>query len=174
MLATDSTRTFRGPGTFALAGGGGPNTAAIGARRGRFSALRTAGIVPRSPTLWHVDVSQSGKVCLADPSNVMLWRSNAARAATLTLTKPDGSTATAQWPAGQATLAWPKDVPISSGAQYQLSVDGEPQPAKLSFATLSTVPTDTTSVAQALIDAKCDSQLELLIQALPEASPTAG
>jgi hypothetical protein len=79
VLAQDSARTLRGPGTFALSGPRNALRPAVNpARRGRFSSLRTAGIVPRSPTLWHVDVSQNGKVCVADPNDVKLWRPNPA------------------------------------------------------------------------------------------------
>ena len=173
VLATDATRTFKGPGTFALAGGGKSDSpSAMGGRRGRFSALRTAGIVPRSPTLWHVDVAQSGKMCLADPSNVMLWRSNAAQTATLTVAQAGGATQTAQWPAGQATLAWPSSVPIAANTDYQISLTGDAKPAHLTFTTLASVPTDLTSVAQALITEKCENQLDLLIQTVPEAART--
>jgi hypothetical protein len=170
VLATDSTRTFRGPGTFALAGGGGANPAALAGRRGRFSALRTAGIIPRSPTLWHIDVAQNGRMCLADRNNVMLWRANATRAAMLTINQA-GSKQNTQWAAGQATLAWPSGVPIVPGAEYQLSLaDGAP--TRMTFVTLPNVPTDLTSVARALIEQKCDNQLELLIQTVPEADPS--
>lgn len=170
VLATDSTRTFRGPGTFTLAAaGGGPGPATLAGRRGRFSALRTAGIVPRSPTLWHIDVAQNGRMCLADKNNVMLWRANATRAAMLTI-EQGGSKQNTQWAAGQATLAWPSGVAIVPGAEYQLSLaDGAP--ARMTFATLPTVPTDLTSVASALIEQKCDNQLELLIQTVPEINP---
>jgi hypothetical protein len=41
----------------------------------------------------------------------------------------------------------------------------------MTFVTLPTVPTDLTSVARALIEQKCDNQLELLIQTVPEADP---
>lgn len=170
VLASDSTRTLHGPGTFALASAGGDSRLSIMAgRRGRFSALRTAGIVPRSPTIWHVDVSQSGKACLADPKSVMLWRSSAAKPATLTITRAGGTPQTAEWPAGQATLAWPDQVPIAAGTEYQVSVTGEKPPAKVTFATLSSVPTDLSSVAKALIDQNCDNQLNMLIETLPTA-----
>lgn len=169
VLATDSTRTFRGPGTFTLAAGGGPGPATLAGRRGRFSALRTAGIVPRSPTLWHIDVAQNGKMCLADKNNVMLWRANATRAAMLTI-EQGGSKQNTQWAAGQATLAWPSGVAIVPGAEYQLSLAGG-APARMTFATLPTAPTDLTSVASALIEQKCDNQLELLIQTVPEINP---
>jgi hypothetical protein len=173
VLATDSTRTFRGPGTFALAGGGKSDSPGMmGGRRGRFSALRNAGIVPRSPTIWHVDVAQSGKVCLADSNNVMLWRSNASVPATLTVTQPGGAAHSEQWPAGQATLSWPADVPISSGVDYQIALSGDSAPRHMSFSKLASVPTDLTQVAEALIAEHCDGQLELLIQTVPEAPQT--
>lgn len=171
VLATDSTRTFRGPGTFALAsaGSGGPAATAAG-RRGRFSALRTAGIIPRSPTLWHVDVAQSGKVCITDSDNVMLWRPDATKAAKLTVRNANGTNQAVDWPAGQTVLAWPAGVPIDGGVEYSVAVEGEAEPTKLVFAPLSTVPTDLTSVATALIENHCDTQLDLLIQTVPEAA----
>ena len=170
LLASDSTRTLKGPGTFELASAAaaGPQTSSV--RRGRFSALRTAGIVPRSPTLWHVDVSQSGKFCLADRGNVMLWRPSAAEAVTVTLAGSGGATQTAEWPAGQTTLAWPASLPVTAGTEYSLSWPGNSIPTKLTFATLPTVPTDITSVAQALIEQKCENQLDLLIETVPSQS----
>jgi len=173
VLATDSTRTFRGPGTFALAGAGKSDSPGMmGGRRGRFSALRNAGIVPRSPTLWHVDVGQSGKMCLADSNNVMLWRSNASLPATLTVTQAGGASHTEQWPAGQATLSWPADVPISTGVDYQVSLTGDSTPSHMTFSKLASVPTDLTQVAEALIAEHCDGQLELLIQTVPQTAQT--
>ena len=91
VLAAESKRTFHGPGTFNLADAGAGSQAPTAVHRGRFSALRSAGIVPRSPTLWHVDVSQSGKFCLTDKSNVMLWRPEATDAVTLTVSGAGGS-----------------------------------------------------------------------------------
>ena len=182
VLAADATRTLRGPGTFALQTARKVTRPAVNKlRRGRFSALRTAGIVPRSPTLWHVDVSQSGKVCLADKTNVMLWRPDATAGGKLTLTAANGATQTADWPAGEATLAWPSQVPIQDGAEYRLDMDGANEPTKLSFATLASVPTDVKAVAESLIEKKCDNQLDLLIGTVPaettpadEEEPAAG
>lgn len=172
VLASDSTRTFRGPGTFALASAGsGPAAGARG--RGRFSALRTAGIIPRSPTLWHVDVGQSGKVCVTDSDSVMLWRPDATKTAKLTVRNANGTNQTVEWPAGQTVLAWPTGVPIDGGVEYSVEVEGEAKPTKLVFAPLSSVPTDLTSVATALIENDCETQLDLLIQTVPEAAANA-
>ena len=81
-----------------------------------------------------------------------------------------GSKRNTQWAAGQSTLAWPSGIAIVPGAEYQLSLAGA-APARMTFATLPTVPTDLTSVASALIEQKCDNQLELLIQTVPEVNP---
>lgn len=169
VLASDSTHTFHGPGTFALAGGSDALPSMMAGRRGRFSELRTAGIVPKSPTIWHVDVTQSGKVCLADPKNVMLWRPDARQAATLSVTGGGADGSTAQWPAGQSTLAWPDGVPIVAGTEYQLRMAPTAAPVKLTFETLPVMPTDLTSVAKALIDQHCETQLDLLIATVPTA-----
>jgi len=167
VIASNGTRTLRGPGTFTLASGGGGRMAAP--RRGRFSALRTAGIVPRSPTLWHVDSTQSGKFCVTNASNVMLWRPEAEQSVTLTVTGAGGASHNVQWAAGESTLAWPPQVPIAPGAEYQLNWIGAPEPTRLSFAALTQEPTDLTSVAQALVSQNCQNQLDLLIETAPAA-----
>jgi len=168
VLGADRARTLKGPGTFQLASAGETSSPAVNAtRRGRFSALRNAGIVPRSPTLWHVDVAQSGKMCLADASNVMLWRADSNKAVTLKVARPGQAPVTEQWAAGESTIAWPAGVAIVPGGEYDLSWDGEPQPTKLSFATLQPVPADIPSVAQALITNHCDNQLNLLLETVP-------
>ncbi len=166
VIGSNGTRTLRGPGSFTLTSGGGGGRPAM-ARRGRFSALRTAGIVPRSPTLWHVDTTQSGKFCLASASNVMLWRPEADQAVTLTVAGAGGTRHNVQWPAGEATLPWPAQVPITAGGEYQLNWTGAPEPTRLTFATLQREPTDLTSVAQALVSENCQNQLDLLIETAP-------
>jgi hypothetical protein len=130
-------------------------------RRGRFSALRGGAETLQAPSLWHVDVSHSGKVCVADASGLELWRPNAAEAVVLSVSGAGGS-GTALWPAGQATIAWPKTVSIKSGAEYRLSWDGKPAPTKLTFATLASVPSDPGQIEQALTAQQCQAQLDLL------------
>jgi len=175
VLAADSARTLRGPGTFSLASLQSAARPAVNAlRRGRFSALRNAGIVPRSPTLWHVDVSQGGKTCLTDPRNVQLWRPDAAEPLSVTLSQAGGASQTTLWPAGQATLAWPATLPVVAGAEYRISWDGKAEPTSLTFVPLASEPTDLTSVAQALIEQDCKNQLDLLIETVPAETAAAG
>ena len=68
VLGPASAQTLRGPGNFdakqvALASAAG--------QRGRFGALR-ASEVAHNPSIWDVDVSQSGKICVSDTSKVQL------------------------------------------------------------------------------------------------------
>ena len=70
ILGPGAAQTFRGPGDF--------DTTQISldsaaAQRGRFGALRT-GKVAHSPSIWDIDVTQSGNVCVVDAKKVQLWR----------------------------------------------------------------------------------------------------
>jgi hypothetical protein len=94
------------------------------------------------------------------------------RSVTLNVTGPGGAAGSATWPAGQTTLDWPASVPVRSGGEYQLNWNGKDSPTRVTIATLSTMPTDVKGVAEALIAADCDSQLELLINTVPT-EPTA-
>jgi len=176
ILGATGTRTFRGPGTFSPSAAvqAGPRTlAASDGRRARIGAVRNAGIVPRSPTIWHVDVTQSGTICLAGTSNVMLWRPDAGVPTTLTITPPGGRARTAQWPAGQATLAWPSGLPIVNGGAYSFSQAGVAVPAQITFRTLGSEPADLQAVAAALIENGCQEQLEVLVETQPDQSAPA-
>lgn len=171
LLDARGTRTLRGPGAFTP---GGPaqvsQRSAIGSiasggpqRRARIGAVRNAGVIPRSPTIWHVDVTQSSTFCLAD-RNVMLWRPEAGDTVTLTVAPPSGPPQTMEWPAGQPTLAWPSQVRIADGTEYRLSWTGGEAPTRLRFKTLATAPADVPGVAAALIGNGCQAQLDLLVE----------
>jgi hypothetical protein len=170
VLDARGTRTFRGPGNYtpsqAVAASARTTTTANG-RRVRIGAVRSAGIVPASPTtIWHLDASQSGNMCIADTSEVMLWRGDTSGPTTVTISGSGGSRQVA-WPAGAATLAWPSDLPISEGAQYSLAQPGVAVPARVTFRTLDSQPADMTAVAAELIERECQEQLDLLVDSAP-------
>jgi len=172
VLTAAGTRTLRGPGTFSpgtAARAGTRTVAAADGRRARVGAVRNAGIVPRGPTIWHVDITQGGTFCLASASNVMLWRPDASVPVTLSVTPPGGSPRDVQWPAGQATLAWPSAVPIVNGGAYIFRQPGVAVPTQITLRTLQSAPADLAAVAQALIENGCQDQLDLLIETQPEA-----
>src|SRR5437667_12565933 len=81
VLGPASAQTLRGPGNFdakqvALASAAG--------QRGRFGALR-ASEVAHNPSIWDIDVSQGGKICVTDASHLQLWRADSEVAMTATI-----------------------------------------------------------------------------------------
>ena len=139
--ARGGTRTFRGPGTFspsAAVRGRPAHVAASDGRRARIGAVRSAGLVPRSPTIWHVDVTQSGTFCLASTANVMLWRPDATLPTRLTVTAPGGARAIGRL-AGRAGRPSPgrPGTPIANGATYSFRQPGVAVPTQITFRTLS-------------------------------------
>ena len=169
VLASGGTRTFRGPGNFAANGAArGPVLAAdADGRRARVGAVRDAGVVPRGPTIWHVDVTQSGTFCLAGASNVMLWRPNASGPVRLTVAGP-GGTRTLNWAANAPTAAWPRQIAIANGATYTITEPGVAVPVTITFRVLSSEPHDVQGVAQALIANGCQGQLDVLVESQPQ------
>lgn len=164
LLKPDGTRTLRGPGTFSLAssGGGQANTAN---RRARFSALRS-GAVRLNPSPWNLDVTQSGKLCVVSADKLNLWRPEADSAVQLTV-RGGGVEQTIDFPAGKDTVAWPASLPITSGAEYQLSQAESGDTARVTFVTVSNPPSDPVGTAQTLIANGCENQLDVLVEASP-------
>lgn len=168
VLARGGTRTFRGPGTFAANGAsGGPVLAAdASGRRARVGAVRDAGVVPSGPTIWHVDVTQSGNFCLTSASNVMLWRPDATAPVRFTITGP-GGTRTLDWAANAPTIALP-GAAVANGATYTFTQPGVAVPVTITFRVLATEPRDVQSVANALIANGCQGQLDVLVESQPQ------
>jgi hypothetical protein len=165
ILLPGGSRVLRGPGTFNLGAGRGATSASFNPR-GRFGAMRS-GEIPASPSLWDIDVSQSGKVCVADPKAVILWRPESGDAVTLSILAPGAAEQKIQWAAGTATLSWPAALPLAEGAEYRLSWTGNDDPTRLSFVTLPAVPGDRPGLAKLLMDRNCQSQLDLLVDTSP-------
>lgn len=181
LLDSRGTRTLRGPGTFTPgSAAAASNRSAIaaattnsGARRARIGAVRSVGATPvRSPSIWHVDISKSSTVCLADSQNVKLWRPDASKAVQLTLSGA-GKDETIDWRAGQSVLDWPADMTIADDAAYQLRWTGAASPTTLKFRTLPAKPEGLETLATSLIQNDCQAQLDLLVETLkvPDAQP---
>jgi hypothetical protein len=166
VLANGGTRTFRGPGTFAPNSQVAAATVNNGGHIARIGAVRDAGIIPRGPTIWHVDVTQSGTFCLATASNVMLWRPDASAPVRFTIAGP-GGTRTLNWAANEPTVAWPGGAP-ANGASYTITQPGVAVPVTITFRLLGSQPRDVQGVAGALIANGCEGQLEVLIDSQPQ------
>ena len=167
VLGGQATRTLRGPGTFPVSAGPAKLAMANASRRGRFSAMR-AGDVPPVPSLWHLDVSQSGSVCVADTGKVQLWRADPSEQVRLTLAPAGGAPRTLDWAAGQAVLDWPKDLPVGAGAAYEVSASNSSDKSKLVFASVGAAPQDEQGLAKALIAMGCQNQLDVLLETVPD------
>ena len=171
ILANGSTRTFRGPGTFSPDSRVAAATVNNGGRIARIGAIRDAGIVPHGPTIWHVDVTQSGTFCLASASNVMLWRPDASAPVRYTIAGPGGPR-TLSWGANEPTHGWPRGAPVTNGATYTFTQPGVAVPVTITFRLLASEPRDVQGVAEALIANGCQGQLDILVESQP--TQTAG
>ena len=165
VLDGRGTRIIRGPGAFtagAPAVGRVASAAPAVDRRARIGAVRgleTGELRP--PSIWHVDVSRSSNVCVADPARVTLWRADPDKAATLTIAGRGGRTRQLGWQPGSTTVAWPSDLPVAEGAEYRLTGSGEP--TTIRFRTIPARSAGLEDMAQTLIRNQCDAQLDLFI-----------
>lgn len=171
LLDGRGTRTLRGPGTYAAGAAARVTTRSAHTvnnkgRVGRVGASRRVPFQPKVPSIWHVDVSRSATVCVADPRNVILWRPSATQTVQLSIAPALGGSAprTVTWSAGESTLAWPSDLGIATDAEYRLSVEGVAIPTRLKFRLLPATPTGLDAQAQAFIQNGCQAQLDVLIE----------
>jgi len=165
VLGPASAQTLRGPGNFdakqvALASAAG--------QRGRFGALRAAEVA-HNPSIWDIDVSQSGKICVSDASKLQLWRPDSETAATVQIRSADGASRDLTWGAGSSLTAWPAGLPVTNGASYQIEWPDTGEKSSLNFVTVPGTPGDLVGAAKVLIDNGCQKQLDLLVESASKA-----
>src|SRR3954469_355581 len=97
VLGPASAQTLRGPGNFDAKQ---VTLASAAAKRGRFGALRAAEVA-HNPSIWDIDVSQSGKICVAGASKGQLWRPESDPAVTAQIRSADGPSHELTWAAGK-------------------------------------------------------------------------
>jgi len=166
VLGPSSAKTLRGPGSFdakevALASAAG--------QRGRFGALRAVEVA-HNPSIWDIDVSSGGKVCVADASRLQLWRGDSEAAATIEIRTADGQSQQLSWAAGKALTAWPSALPIKGGASYQVEWPETGEKSSLDVVTVQNPPTDLVGAAQVLLANGCQKQLDLLVDSASKGS----
>ncbi len=159
VIGPGSAKTLRGPGNFDAKQ---MSLASAAGQRGRFGALR-AGEVAHSPSIWDLDVTQSGKFCVATPAKLELWRPESDGAAKITIHSADGKTQDLNWAAGKASASWPNALPVTTGVEYRIDGPNEGDNSSLSFVTVPSAPSDLASTAQLLIENGCQNQLDLLV-----------
>jgi hypothetical protein len=165
VLGPSSAQTWRGPGNFAA---GQVALASAASKRGRFGALRAAEVA-HNPSVWDIDVTQSGKVCVADPAKLQLWRPESDSAVKVTIRSADGKSQELSWAAGKASASWPSALPIATGAEYQIDWPDSGDKSNVSFVSVKTPPADLVGAAQLLIENGCQNQLDLLVDGASKA-----
>src|SRR5690348_2278438 len=160
VLGPSSAQTLRGPGNFDA---GQISLASAASQRGRFGALRAAEVA-HNPSIWDIDASQGGKVCVTDASKLQLWRSDSETPATVQIHAADGTTQELNWAAGATLAAWPAALPIHNGASYQIEWPDTGEKSSLNFVSVPGAPGDLVGAAQVLIENGCQKQLDLLVE----------
>jgi hypothetical protein len=160
VLGPAAAQTLRGPGNFAA---GQMTLASAESKRGRFGALRASDIV-KNPSIWDIDVTQSGKMCVTNASKVQLWRPESESAVKINIRSSDGKSQDLDWAAGKASAMWPTALPVASGAEYQIEWPDTGDKSSVTFVTVRDTAADIVGTAQVLIENGCQHQLDLLVQ----------
>ncbi|OYQ31706.1 hypothetical protein CHU95_21465 [Niveispirillum lacus] len=126
-------------------------------------AVRDAGTPGPLPDAWVIDPAVSGAVCVKPGQELVLWRADSAKAASLTLMPADRAwTANAEWPAGEGRLALP-ELPITDGGTLLFELDGT-----ASAVTFHQLPTSISAPKMAagwMAAKQCDRQARALLAA---------
>jgi len=159
VLGPSSAQTLRGPGNFDA---GQVSLASAAGQRGRFGALRAAEVA-HNPSIWDIDATQSGKVCVVDAKKVQLWRPDTDDSADVQIRSADGQSQKLSWASGKSLAAWPNAMPVKTGTQYQIEWGGSGDKSSLDVVTVGPVPSDLPGTAKVLIENGCQNQLDLLV-----------
>lgn len=164
VLGPSSAQTLRGPGNFNTSK---VSLASASAKRGRFGALRT-GEIAKNPSVWDIDATQSGKVCVSSGGKVKLWRPDSASEATVNVRNSGGAVQSLKWSAGSPSVDWPAAMPLADG-DYQIEWVDTGEKADVSLVKVATSPDDLVGAAQLLIQNGCENQLNVLVDSASKA-----
>ncbi len=161
LLGPSAAQTLRGPGNFDA---GQVSLASAAGQRGRFGALRAAEVA-HNPSIWDIDLTHGGKVCVSNASSVQAWRQDTETPITVKIRTSEGKSEELSWAAGTALAPWPADLPITGGSKYQVEWPDGGDASTLDVVTVNSLPTDDlVGAAQVLIQNGCQKQLDLLVE----------
>lgn len=184
VLTAQGTRVIRGAGTFRV--GDRPQVAADrfasltrkrAATRVRTGAVRgAADEAATNPSLWYIDVTRPGTMCLYDLATVRLWRP--ARDGVLTYRiSPTGSSTYSEVTFDDtvtvATLD-PARLPVTEGGRYTIAAADGSSTTDVNFVLLAEDFVTPDTLAEALIAKGCTVQLEVLAASLEASAEAAG
>jgi len=176
VLDSKGTRMLRGPGTFdAEADAGARTSTSLAAlvstqnrRRARTGAVRADGRPARPANVWHVDVTRSTTMCVANPATVQLWRPKIDGAMTVTVRdETTGKSGEITFRAGYQEVSWPvATLPVAEGSRFTLSVPGAAEPSRIRFTLVNADGTDLVGVYRALDTHGCAAQRDLMVESM--------
>ncbi|MBI1403381.1 MAG: hypothetical protein GC147_09220 [Porphyrobacter sp.] len=183
VLTSDGTRVIKGAGTFRV--GDRPQVAtdrfASLTRKRAATRVRTGAVrgetdeAVTNPSLWYVDVTRSGTVCLYDLATVRLWRPGAPDTITYRMfNRENGASVDVTFDETVTVAALdPTRLPIVEGAPYTITGPDNATSAQVSFVLLEGDFETPDTLAEALIAKGCTVQLETLANSLEASAETA-
>ncbi len=185
VLTAEGTRVIKGAGTFRV--GDRPQVAsdrfASLTRKRAATRVRTGAVrgpedeAVTNPSLWYVDVTRSGTICLYDLATVRLWRPGTAGTSTYRI----GADGTAD---AQAEVTFddtvtvaaldPARLPITEGGVYTITGPDGLTAARIGFVLLADDYDQPEALAEALIAKGCTVQIEALATTLEASAEAAG
>lgn len=184
VLTAEGTRVIKGAGTFKV--GERPQVAADrfasltrkrAATRVRTGAVRDVNDeAVTNPSLWYVDVTRSGTICLYDLATVRLWRPGTAGTSTFAITDAGGSAQAQVTFDDTVTVAAldPARLPITEGGHYMITAPDGSTAAHINFVLLDEDYAAPDALAEALIGKGCTVQLEALASSLEASAEASG
>jgi hypothetical protein len=184
VLTANGTRVIRGAGTFRI--GDRPQVAADRfaslTRKRAATRVRTGAVRgepegnPTNPSLWYVDVTRSGTVCLYDLATVRLWRPGAPDTITYRMFNRENGTSVDVTFDETVTVAAldPARLPIVEGVPYSITGPDNATSAQVSFVLLEGDFEAPDTLGEALIAKGCSVQLELLASGLEADAEASG
>jgi hypothetical protein len=121
-----------------------------------------------NPSLWYVDVTRSGTICLYDLATVRLWRPGTTGTITYRMFNRENGTAVDVTFDEAVMIAAldPARLPIVEGAPYTITGPDNATSAQLNFVLLADDYAAPDALAEALIAKGCSVQLETLAASL--------
>lgn len=184
VLTAEGTRVIKGGGTFRV--GDRPQVAsdrfASLTRKRAATRVRTGAVrgdtddVVTNPSLWYVDVTRSGTICLYDLATVRLWRPGTAGTSTYRIAGYDGTAQAEVTFDDTVTIAAldPARLPIAEGDHYMITGPDGSTSADINFVLLAEDYEQPDGLAEALIAKGCNVQLEALATSLEASAEAAG
>lgn len=179
LLDAKGTRTLSGAGAHSISGGSaavapsalGALIRSSGARQVRTGAVRGGTTGPaKPPSLWYVDASRGGTVCVADSAATNVWRPDMTTAARYSIWS-GGESVPLNFAPGQSVRPWPAQLPLTAGARYRIAASNG-APVEIVVQSVGTPDGSADAIGAALIAKGCTRQLDQLVEA--GQSPPAG